>query len=236
MKYAILQMAKLPRLGCVKTRMQPALTPRQSQDLHCALIEYCCLNIGHVADTEHQIWLDDSSESAPSKSAQNGDDGSDLARSRITETLADFDLVYKTQGGGDLGERMSHAAQSQLQLFDGIILIGSDCPFIDDQIITAVCKSMTDGCDVVICPAEDGGYVLLAMKEFYPEIFRDMPWSQESLMDATRRVLKNLNLSYVELDTLADIDRPEDLMLLAGLCRNNSEETSAAQNFLQSLA
>jgi len=229
-------MAKLPRLGFVKTRMQPALTPVQSQDLHCALIEYCCLNIERVAGVEHQIWLDDSIESAPQKSLENGADETAFAKSRLTDALGDFDLVYKTQAGGDLGDRMSGAAQSQLQLFDGIILIGSDCPFIDGQTITAVCKSMTDGNDVVICPAEDGGYVLLAMRGFYPEIFTDMPWSQESLMAVTRKVLSKLGLRYAELEARADIDRPEDLALLADLGGESVGRVSAAQQFLQSLA
>ena len=65
--------------------------------------------------------------------------------------------------------------------------------------------------DVVIGPAADGGYVLLGLSKFSPELFRDISWGSEQVLTQTQKKLDNLDWSYHELAIMHDIDRPEDV-------------------------
>ena len=70
---------------------------------------------------------------------------------------------------------------------------------------------MRDGNDVVVIPAEDGGYVLIGMRQPQPSLFEAMPWSTGVVMAETRKRVAGAKLRCRELPTLWDIDRPEDL-------------------------
>jgi glycosyltransferase A (GT-A) superfamily protein (DUF2064 family) len=62
----------------------------------------------------------------------------------------------------------------------------------------------------VIGPASDGGYYLLGLCKLIPELFDNMPWSTEIVLNETKDRIKNLKLSLTTLDTLDDIDFQED--------------------------
>jgi len=68
--------------------------------------------------------------------------------------------------------------------------------------------------DAVIGPALDGGYVLLGLRRFDPHLFQAIEWGGERVLAQTMKALENLGWSYLLLQPLADIDRPEDLRLL----------------------
>jgi hypothetical protein len=65
--------------------------------------------------------------------------------------------------------------------------------------------------DVVVIPAEDGGYALIGMRTPEPALFSDVPWSTPGVMDETRRRLRTLGLTWHEPTTLWDVDLPRDL-------------------------
>ena len=70
---------------------------------------------------------------------------------------------------------------------------------------------MLDDCDVVIGPATDGGYYLLGMKKIFKELFIDLPWSTEQLLEQTLQIINKLNLEISILPELSDIDTENDL-------------------------
>ena len=70
---------------------------------------------------------------------------------------------------------------------------------------------LRQGQDAVLAPAEDGGYVLLGVRRVEPALFQDMPWGGPQVLDLTRQRLRRLRWRWRELETLWDIDRPEDL-------------------------
>jgi glycosyltransferase A (GT-A) superfamily protein (DUF2064 family) len=72
--------------------------------------------------------------------------------------------------------------------------------------------------DAAFAPAEDGGYVLIALAKALP-VFAEMPWSTPQVMSRTRERLRSAGARWTELRTLWDVDRPEDLARLqqAGL-------------------
>lgn len=71
--------------------------------------------------------------------------------------------------------------------------------------------------DAVFIPAEDGGYVLVGLRRPLPRLFEDIDWGSERVMTQTRARLHELGLSWRELPTLWDIDRPQDLDRLASI-------------------
>ena len=113
------------------------------------------------------------------------------------------------QSEGDLGERMKSAFEEAFKLHNQVIIIGSDCPYIDHHIIESAFDSL-DRYDVVIGPSNDGGYYLIGMAKPYFSLFDNMPWSTTALFDLTIDKCKQEKYSYHLCPTLSDIDYIED--------------------------
>ncbi len=73
---------------------------------------------------------------------------------------------------------------------------------------------MHDGIDVVLTPAEDGGYVLIGSRTARAELFEGMIWGTTSVLADTRERIAALGLSHVELPPLWDVDTGDDLARL----------------------
>lgn len=121
------------------------------------------------------------------------------------------DLKF-VQQGTDLGEKMQNALSNGFKKgYKNIIIIGSDLPNISVEIIERGFE-MLGSKEVVIGPAEDGGYYLLGISKILPFIFEDKPWSESSLLELTLKQLSERELSVGVLKPLNDIDTFEDLM------------------------
>ena len=187
----LIQFAKAPQLGQVKTRMQPVLSLEQSLALHCQLVLRTHQTLHHETLCQTQLWT-------------SGEDGTGFFQSlKPAPTI-------KRQQGKDLGERMYSAIATGLQQFQLVVLIGSDCPAISSAYLRSALRAL-DSVDVVLGPAADGGYVLIAMKKAEQGIFENVDWSTSLVLAQTRNNLTALNLSCLELPVLNDVDRPEDL-------------------------
>ena len=117
----------------------------------------------------------------------------------------------KVQSHGNLGDRMLHAFTESFEAgYEQIIIVGSDLPDLSSDIISEAFDKLNDT-DVVIGPAEDGGYYLLGQKTVNLSIFQNMPWSQDSLLDITLSKLKKDNKTFTLLQSLNDIDDIDDL-------------------------
>jgi len=115
------------------------------------------------------------------------------------------------QKGNDIGERMSHAFKNGFDLgYEHIVLIGSDLPDISTAIINQSFNTLNDN-PFVFGPAQDGGYYLIGMSKYQPQIFINKTWSQSNLLNETLTELDNDKQSYTLLKTLNDIDTYEDL-------------------------
>ncbi|MBQ0721182.1 MAG: TIGR04282 family arsenosugar biosynthesis glycosyltransferase [Gammaproteobacteria bacterium] len=193
----LIQFAKAPQLGQVKTRMQPQLSVEQSLALHCDLVRRTHQTIHRAALCQSQLWI-------------SGEDSAGFFQS-----LQPLPTI-KHQRGADLGQRMHSAIATGLGHWQSVLLIGSDCPAINRNYLRQ-CLLALETVDVVLGPAEDGGYVLIAMKTAAPGVFDGVSWSSPQVLAQTRARLAALQLSYFELPVLNDIDRPEDLVHLEGL-------------------
>ena len=116
------------------------------------------------------------------------------------------------QRGRDIGDIMWNALKD---LFDSgaskAVIAGVDIPDLDKTIIRDAFLKLED-VDVVIGPAEDGGYYLIGMKAEHPEIFQGISWSTGKVFDETVRTIERMGLSYSTVKTLSDVDRIEDII------------------------
>jgi glycosyltransferase A (GT-A) superfamily protein (DUF2064 family) len=94
-----------------------------------------------------------------------------------------------------------------------VLVIGSDCPAMTVDHLRNAADALR-AADVVIVPAEDGGYALIGMRRPHPELFADMAWSTPAVMEETRARLRRLRLIWRQLATLWDVDTPADLARL----------------------
>lgn len=120
-------------------------------------------------------------------------------------------FAKRLQHGDDLGERMKHAFEESFKSgYDSVCIIGTDCLEITDKILTNAFEAL-DHHDAVIGPAADGGYYLLGMNQFMPELFDNKEWSTRSVCDDTLDDFKRFKCSYHLLPVLHDVDTEADL-------------------------
>ena len=118
----------------------------------------------------------------------------------------------KIQSGDDLGEKMKNAFQDGFsEGYDRIVIIGSDLPDMSSELIDKSFQSLSF-MDTVIGPASDGGYYLLGIKKMISELFENVNWSTNEVLEITLERLTKKKESYFLLETKNDIDTKEDLM------------------------
>jgi rSAM/selenodomain-associated transferase 1 len=121
-----------------------------------------------------------------------------------------FAVTFRLQKGGDLGERMHHALAAALRRHRAAILIGTDCPVLTAGDLRRAARLLCSH-DVVLAPAEDGGYALIGMRKARAGVFRNISWGESSVLGDTLARIGESNLSCALLRTVWDVDRPEDL-------------------------
>ncbi len=119
-------------------------------------------------------------------------------------------VTFARQQGADLGESMRQAFSSELETASMVLLLGSDCPVINSAYLQQALVTLDSGNDAVIAPAEDGGYVLIGLKKMYPEIFQQVNWGTDKVLQQTLSHFENLSLAWQQLETLWDVDTAKD--------------------------
>lgn len=185
--------AKDPQTPAVKTRLQPMLGRVGAQQLYQQL---CLQTLEMVAQSDHDIEL-------WTVSAKQ--------RPFFRYCQQQFACRLRQQRGQDLGQRMQAALIQGLRQYRQVILIGTDCPNLSLKHLQVVAQSLAAS-PVVIIPAQDGGYVLIAMQKYCAPIFNLMPWSQANLYQKTQRRLRRLRIRYAAQNALSDLDTPLDYL------------------------
>jgi rSAM/selenodomain-associated transferase 1 len=121
------------------------------------------------------------------------------------------DVTYYRQGSGDLGQRMYSAIRRAFAVgMARVVIIGTDCPDVNPFILTEAFDALKRQ-DLVLGPAEDGGYYLIGLNCLIPQLFNQIQWGTDRVLAKTKNIAKKLGLSVHYLPILADVDRPEDL-------------------------
>ena len=124
------------------------------------------------------------------------------------------------QQGEDLGKRLQYAFQwTQRQGFRYTIVIGSDTPHVSRSIIDDA-RARLEEADVILGPAEDGGYYLIAMRSPY-DVFSGIPMSTSVVLEMTIASAKRQDLRVELVETLLDVDELPDLQRLARMLQND---------------
>ncbi len=186
---------RYPEPGKTKTRLIPALGTEGAANLQRQMTEHTisqAKNLQKIIDISLEIRFVG-------------------GNSQLMQDWLGYDLVYQSQGEGDLGKRMERSLSNAFQAgAQYIVIIGTDCPNVNAQVLTTAFEELQQ-CDLVLGPAVDGGYYLIGLQQPVPELFTNIDWGTAQVLQQTVEISHLLNLSVVYLPTLADIDRPEDL-------------------------
>jgi rSAM/selenodomain-associated transferase 1 len=117
-------------------------------------------------------------------------------------------VELRDQCDGDLGIRMSAAIADALTRAPAAILIGTDCPAQGVAALAAAAAALADA-EVVLGPAEDGGFVLVGAR--VPARFGGVRWSTAHTLRDTRAALSRADVRWTELPLSWDVDEPADL-------------------------
>jgi rSAM/selenodomain-associated transferase 1 len=189
MSRGLIIFVKNPEPGKVKTRLAKSIGEEAALEIYSRLLLYTKAITSKVVASRFLFYS-----------------------SRVDEQ-DDWDPhVYekRVQSGLDLGERMASAFSAVLKEVDQAVIIGSDCLELTAGIIDKAFSTLKRK-DAVIGPARDGGYYLLGIKQFHPELFAGKQWSTSTVYPYTIADLRALGLSYTTLPVLSDIDDVDDL-------------------------
>lgn len=178
-------LSKWPIPGRVNTRLTPAISPQLAAELQWVWLRRAC-KLARQFDPAAELWLD-----------------------QYPDLSKPFGEVF-IQPQGDLGARMCWAAKSALQKGMNSLIIGSDCPALDGPYLAAAQQALLQH-EVVLGPASDGGYALIGLSSPVFTIFEAIPWSTDQVLAMTVDKLAEQGVSYALLDTVTDIDTPDDL-------------------------
>lgn len=188
---AIAIMAKAPIAGLAKTRLIPLLGARgaaalQRWLLHRTVTTALLADLGPVSlwctpDTEHP---------------------------EFAIWAGDHRVTLRQQSAGDLGERMAQAVAESPGV-GGTLVIGTDCPLLTPADLYAAAAVLFEH-DAVLAPAEDGGYVLIGLRQAASQVFSGVDWSTDQVMAQTRQRLTGMGWSWLEFLPFWDVDRSTD--------------------------
>jgi hypothetical protein len=194
---ALVVMAKAPLPGESKTRLVPPLTFEEAAALSRALL---LDQLDHLAEIDiAPLFVSFAPESSRP----------------LFEELGAKRFSCFAQRGDGLGERMREAFRYLFARgFKNVVLIGSDLPPVPRENFDRAFVALGAGRDVVLGPAEDGGYYLVGMNRFIAGMFEGIGWSRADVLARTLKKIDHAALSYELLPVWHDVDTPEDLLRL----------------------
>jgi len=180
--------------GRVKTRLIGDLTAAEAAELHAAFLADLLDRLKEGDFDLRLAWALDADEEMPAGPAPG-----------------------IRQEGGDLGERLYRALSEASRDASVVAALGSDHPTLTLDLVHLAFARVEAGADVVLGPAEDGGYYLIALRAaaVSRRLFERIAWSTERVLASTLERCRELGLAVELLPEAADIDTPEDLRRLA---------------------
>ncbi|HXS13933.1 MAG TPA: TIGR04282 family arsenosugar biosynthesis glycosyltransferase [Acidobacteriaceae bacterium] len=198
---ALAVMAKAPRAGKVKTRLQPPLGAEEAAALNVCFLRDTAGNIASVAN-------------------EGGAQGlicyTPVGDEAAFDGLLPEGFALIAQRGDGFGERLLRAAEDILSCgFGAVCLIDSDSPTLPSSALhTAVGELAKPGKRVVVGPSADGGYYLIGMKRTEPRLFERIAWSTDRVYAETAERVRESEMELVELPKWYDVDDASTLSVL----------------------
>ncbi len=140
---------------------------------------------------------------------------------------------YFPQEGETLGDRIFNAFSIVLgKGYQKAIIVGSDVPDIKSEHIVMASHKL-ENADLVSGPCFDGGYYLLGIKKLYKELFFNIPWSTDKVLESTNSAADKLKLTIQTVEELADIDTKSDLDLWLEKLKGNISLKNKVRRLLE---
>jgi rSAM/selenodomain-associated transferase 1 len=216
---ALVIFAKAPTPGQVKTRLCPPLTPDEAATLHGSFV-LDTLERSKSAIAKFRLSADRFVACAPAASHVFFK----ILAARHAVGLLD-------QIGDELGARMHHVFTTLgSRGYQRIVLVGTDVPTLPAAHYRQAYDALNDH-DLVLGPAQDGGYFLIGLKKPQSDLFRDIPWSTDRVLELTQRRATDAGLSRALLPVWRDIDTLEDLKALIAEAAADRNRPRADQAF-----
>jgi rSAM/selenodomain-associated transferase 1 len=187
-KNALIVFTRNPALRKVKTRLAATVGDQAALDIYTFLLKH---TVSITKEVQADVFV------------------------FYSEAIREHDLWNngrfhkRLQQGDDLGARMQHAFEQVLGLgYERAIVIGSDMYDLSTAEIDRAFTALQEA-DVVIGPAQDGGYYLLGLKKILPELFKNKAWGTDTVLRATLNDLETFDV--IRLAEKNDIDYFSDV-------------------------
>jgi len=187
-------LAKAPIPGFAKTRLIPAIGAHAAAILQERLTERAvatalAANVGPVT-----LWC-----------------SPDATHTTFLKLVARLRITLRPQPEGDLGSRMLAATVASA---GPVLVLGTDCLALTEVHLCSAANAFRDGTDVILIPADDGGYVLIGTRSAQPALFAGIAWGTQAVLAETRARVIAHRLVLTERPPLWDVDTESDLARL----------------------
>ena len=194
---ALVVMLKAPVAGKVKTRLTPPLKKEDAARLYKCFIQDIFSRISTLNG------IDIIAAYTPKNAAE-----------RI-KRIVPANTMLIPQKGSDLGERLQNIFSQLFSIgYKKVAIIGTDSPDLPVEYIKKSFSSLNKNTSIVIGPSRDGGYYLIAMSRYSEEVFKDIPWSTNTVFKITLEKAKKAGLLPALLPEWYDVDETGDLKTL----------------------
>ena len=191
-KRLLLIFTRNPELGKCKTRLAAKIGDQAALDVYVFLLEHTRKITGPLDATKQGYYSEE------------------IAQEDLW-SLATFEK--KQQAGDDLGKRMQNAfAEGFAEGYEHILIIGSDMYDLSTRDLERAFNALEKN-EVVLGPAEDGGYYLLGLSRMQDALFQNKQWGTETVLEDSLADLKDT--SYFLLEVKNDVDYYEDIKDIA---------------------
>lgn len=198
MKNALLVFAKAPVAGRVKTRLTALLSEEEAAALYRAFLQDALAQYAALEATAVRLCVTPPKEAFPPALVPEG-------------------VALHEQRGEGLGARMKNAFRDAFA--DGYaraVVIGTDHPTLPSRLVEEAFAALDDPPAVSIGPSADGGYYLLGMSTFFPQLFDGMAYSHADVFRQTRARIRATEARCTVLPRWYDVDTPAALLRLIG--------------------
>jgi len=189
--------AKAPLAGSVKRRLCPPLDAVHAAQVATAMLEHASIVVEHG-------WFGQKILNVTP----------DLSHRVFVRYQQGFKWQTRIQVQADLGERMREALHEGIEDAGAAVVLGTDIPDIDGEILREAFRALQAG-QQVVGPSQDGGFYLLGMRDMPAGLFKGIEWGSAGVYARLMKNARELGVELQSLPTLSDCDYFEDLRLAA---------------------
>src|SRR5262245_13108235 len=190
---AFVLMAKAPRIGSVKTRLIPPLSPEEAAELSRCFIRDMATDVSALTDPQRSVGV--VAFTPPDDAA-------------AFDNLLPPGTHLLPQRGADLGQRLLHATEDLLAVgFAAVCLINADSPTLPQIRLAEAAELLRQPGDrVVLGEADDGGYYLIGLKRAHGHLFHRIDWSTSRVFKQSIERAAEIGLEVARLASWYDVD------------------------------